>query len=65
MKIINQSPQTASMSPAPAQTGKSAVVRVAPTERFSLGEIRDFEFDLEKIQFFHSVTGANVGLSKK
>jgi multiple sugar transport system ATP-binding protein len=43
---------------------KSAVVRVAPTERFSLGETRDFEFDLEKIQFFDPATGANVGLNK-
>jgi multiple sugar transport system ATP-binding protein len=41
---------------------KSAVVRVAPTERFSLGETRDFEFDLEKIQFFDPATGVNVGL---
>jgi multiple sugar transport system ATP-binding protein len=44
--------------------GKSAVVRVPPTERFSLGETRDFEFDLEKIQFFDPATGANVGLTK-
>jgi hypothetical protein len=39
------------------------VVRVAPTERFSLGETRDFELDLEKIQFFDPATGMNVGLS--
>jgi multiple sugar transport system ATP-binding protein len=43
---------------------KSAVVRVAPTERFSLGETRDFELDLEKIQFFDPATGMNVGLSR-
>ena len=43
---------------------KSAVVRVPPTERFSLGETRDFQFDLEKIQFFDPATGLNVGLSK-
>jgi multiple sugar transport system ATP-binding protein len=47
-----------------SNSDKSAVVRVAPTERFSLGEIRDFEFDLEEIQFFDPATGANVGLSK-
>ena len=42
---------------------KSAVVRVAPTERFSLGETRDFALDLEKIQFFDPATEANVGIS--
>jgi multiple sugar transport system ATP-binding protein len=44
---------------------KSAVVRVAPTERFSLGETRDFALDLGKIQFFDPETGANVGLSSE
>src|SRR5580704_657286 len=46
-----------------SNASKSAVVRVAPTERFSLGETRDFELDLEKIQFFDPATGMNVGLS--
>ena len=43
--------------------GKSAVVRVPPTEHFTLGETRDFELDLAKIQFFDPDTGMNVGLS--
>jgi multiple sugar transport system ATP-binding protein len=46
-----------------SNAGKSAVVRVAPTERFSLGETREFELDLEKIQFFDPDTGVNVGRS--
>ncbi|HXC62510.1 MAG TPA: ABC transporter ATP-binding protein [Nitrospiria bacterium] len=46
-----------------SNAGKSAVIRVAPTERFSLGETRAFELDLEKIQFFDPETGVNVGRS--
>ena len=47
-----------------SNVSKSAVVRIAPIERFSLGETRDFELDLEKIQFFDPATGMNVGLSR-
>jgi hypothetical protein len=42
--------------------GRSAVVRVAPTERYVIGETQGFDFDLDKIQFFDPETGANVGL---
>jgi multiple sugar transport system ATP-binding protein len=42
--------------------GRSAVVRVAATERFEIGETRDFSFDLNKIQFFDPETGTNAGL---
>ena len=40
--------------------GKSAVVRVAPTERYTIGETRGFDIDLDKIQFFDPETGANA-----
>jgi len=43
--------------------GRSAVVRVAPTEPYVIGETQGFDFDLDKIQFFDPETGANVGRS--
>jgi hypothetical protein len=47
----------------PLISSKSAAVRVTPMERYEIDETRDFNFDLDKVQFFDPETGANVGLS--